>query len=683
MINDVARPEANLHQALFDLAQYIAGHSDLEGLCQGLEKSLRLVLDFDFFALILHDQADQVLRLHVLDADRPAEATYEPAIVEEERNPAAWVWVRQLPLVIRDLDEEQRWPAFFDRARGEGLRSVAMVPLTSGDHRLGVLAFGSRAVAGDESGDLPFLIRMSGEFAVTVDAFLTQQQLLRERDRLRALFDITSVLVSNRSPDELFAEMSERLNAVIPHDFSGLSLHDKKSGMLHGYALHNRSGLQFEQAGHAVPAEGLPTAEALRLGKPVVSDEPDFERFPSPLYRHFVELGVRSACSIPLLAPGGIIGTLELAAMRDKAFSRDDVDLLMQLGREIAVALENSMAYRELTELKDKLAAEKLYLEDEIRFDQNIGNMVGESPAFQSVLRSVQIVAPTQATVLILGETGTGKELVARAIHDLSERQAHGFVKVNCAAIPATLLESELFGHEKGAFTGALTQKLGRFELANQGTLFLDEIGEIPLDLQSKLLRAIQEQEFERLGGNRTIKIDVRIVAATNRDLKAMVAEGKFRSDLYYRLHVFPLEVPPLRERPDDIPLLAKFFTQRYAQRMNREIDSISSQTMDAFCRYQWPGNIRELQNVIERSVILTQGHTLDATVPELARVLPSTVKYDEPVARPADRERILRALRDTKGVVGGPEGAAARLGMKRTTLQSRMKKLGISREYQ
>jgi formate hydrogenlyase transcriptional activator len=334
--------------------------------------------------------------------------------------------------------------------------------------------------------------------------------------------------------------------------------------------------------------------------------------------------------------------------------------------------------------MKERLATEKLYLEDEIRLDQNIGNMVGGSAAFRTVLKSVQIVAPTDSTVLILGETGTGKELVARAIHDVSRRSKGSFVKVNCAAIPASLLESELFGHEKGSFTGAVAQKLGRFELAHNGTLFLDEIGEMPLELQPKLLRAIQDQEFERVGGTRTIRTNARLVAATNRDLKAMVDESKFRSDLYYRLHVFPLSVPTLRERREDIPLLVRYFVQKHAQRMGRRIETIPSQALDALTNYDWPGNIRELQNVIERSVILTDGPELRVAMPEFnSKPGAAAHRQGSNVSEVSERARILEALKEANGLVGGPDGAAARLGLKRTTLQSRMHKYNIARQFQ
>jgi len=396
-----------------------------------------------------------------------------------------------------------------------------------------------------------------------------------------------------------------------------------------------------------------------------------------------VDLGCKSACSVPLITSKGTLGTLEIARTTSDAWPDTDVDFLVQVATQIAIAIENALSYRQLEEMKERLATEKLYLEDEIRLDHNNGNMIGEGAALQSILKGVHIVAPTDATVLILGETGTGKELVARALHELSSRSKASFVKVNCAAIPASLLESELFGHEKGSFTGALAQKIGRFELAHQGTLFLDEIGEMPLELQPKLLRAAQDQEFERLGGTRTIRTNARLVAATNRDLKAMVEENKFRADLYYRLHVFPLSVPPLRDRREDIPLLTRYFVQKHAQRMRRNIDTIPKSVMDALVSYDWPGNIRELQNVLERSVILSSGSVLEVPIAELTGKASPVTWLPSPVEPPeAERARILQALEEAKGQVGGPDGAAARLGLKRTTLQSRMRKYNIARQF-
>jgi formate hydrogenlyase transcriptional activator len=381
----------------------------------------------------------------------------------------------------------------------------------------------------------------------------------------------------------------------------------------------------------------------------------------------------------PLITHDRLLGTLNLASLRDGNFTEADAELLSQVASQIAIALENALAYREIEELKNKLTKEKLYLEEEIRTEYNFEEIIGESTVLKRILKQVETVAPTDSTVLILGETGTGKELIARAIHSLSGRRERTFVKMNCAAIPTGLLESELFGHERGAFTGAIAQKIGRFELAHQGTLFLDEVGDIPLEMQSKLLRVLQEQEFERLGSTRTLRVDVRLVAATNQDLTQMIADKEFRSDLYYRLNVFPITVPPLRERPQDIPLLVRYFAQHYARRMRRRIETIPAETMAALSHYHWPGNIRELENLIERSMILSQGPDLRVPLGELkaqATVAPNGVATLEA----AEREHILRALREAHWVIGGPTGAAAHLGMKRTTLQSRMRKLGISR---
>ena len=513
-----------------------------------------------------------------------------------------------------------------------------------------------------------------------MDGYLTRRDLAKERDRIRVLFEITNSVISKLPLDELFPAVSEQLSGVVVHDFAWIGLLDNETGKLQVTALHSPVGMEIAEE-ESVRPDGMPHGEALATGKPVTAVEAEFDRFRSPRLKKYAGLGFRSSCSVPFNGRNGLVGVLDLARRTEDPFTEDEVDLLVQVTRQIAIAIENSLAYRELSELRDKLATEKLYLEDEIRSDQNIGTMIGDSPAFHSVLRNIQTVARTDATVLVQGETGTGKELVARAIHDLSDRSKRSFIKVNCAAIPATLLESELFGHERGSFTGAFAQRVGRFELAHQGTLFLDEIGEIPLELQSKLLRAIQEQEFERLGGNRTIRVDIRFVAATNRNLKQMVDDGRFRSDLYYRLHVFPLNVPPLRERAEDIPLLVRYFTQKHAKRLNRPVEEIPSSAMAALTTCSWPGNIRELQNLIERSVILSAGKVLQIGPPD-GGGLTAAVAEGTRCGIPAERSHILAALQECDWKVAGPQGAAVRLGMPRTTLQSRMKKLRIARQY-
>jgi formate hydrogenlyase transcriptional activator len=681
MIGVVEAAESELYKALFDLSQSIAGHGDLESLCNALSRSLHRVVSFDFLGLVLHDPLTDQLRLRTLSelSPHPRDLGEIPNESSELRRA---VWDNQQTVVIAPVKEEQGWSEIMPILVENGINSIALVPLTNGEHRLGLLGFGSFKTFRPSADEVAFLQRVTSEFAVTVDSTLARQALQQERDRLEVLFDITNTLVSKLSWNDLLAGISEQLERVVSHDLAVLTVPDKVTGEIVLLGLRATGEFNLDQGLKSASAEGLPTAEAMRTGKPVVMNEIDFERFPSPFYRQGIESGFQTGCSIPLITRNGTCGVLDVARRGGVPFREDEVRLLVQVGRQIAIALENSMAYKELATMRDKLATEKLYLEDEIRYDQNLTNMIGESPAFQALLRSAQVVAPTDATVLILGETGTGKELVARAIHDMSARSKHTFVKVNCAAIPATLLESELFGHEKGAFTGAVAQKIGRFELADHGTLFLDEVGEIPLELQSKLLRAIQEQEFERLGSNRTLRVDIRLVAATNRNLKAMVEEGKFRSDLYYRLHVFPLEVPPLRDRKPDIPLLIRYFTQKYAQRMNRHIESIPSAAIEALTAYHCPGNIRELQNLVERSVILSEGAVLRLVMPESRTVHGGNPAHGPELSSAQERDRILRALKDAKGVVGGPGGAAARLGLRRTTLQSRMNKLKIGREY-
>jgi len=684
MIASVGASANDVYEAVLALSRSIAGRDDLGSLLSGVAESLQRIVAFDFAALILHDREAKSMRSYVLDAAAPADVG--PArCFPVEQDPAGWVWVQQQPLVISRLEGESRWPEFTEWVRTAGLRSLTLVPLTAGESRLGAFGFGCLAPFAPSREELAFLERVASEFAVAVESFLARQDLLRERDRLRTLFDITKVLVSRLSQEELFAAISTQLSRVVRHDTAVLTLWHEEKREVDAFALHFSGPPLFSKEQALIRPEGMPTAVAIETGKPVVAYDTDGDRYPSPEFGRFVAMGCKSECSVPLITANGTLGTLEIVRTTDELWTNNDVEFLVQVAGQVAIAVENALSYRELSEIKERLATEKLYLEDEIRLDHNIGDMVGEGPAFQSVLKGVQTVAPSDATVLILGETGTGKELVARAIHESSHRSKGSFVKVNCAAIPASLLESELFGHEKGAFTGAAGQRIGRFELAHQGTLFLDEIGEMPLELQPKLLRAIQDHEFERVGGNRTIRSDIRLVAATNRDLKAMMEENRFRADLYYRLHVFPINVPPLRERPEDIPLLTRFFVQKYASRMNRRIERIHAAVMEALARYNWPGNIRELQNVIERSVLLTTGSALSLAMPEVIgkQQPPASPASGAEQSEAAEREAIIHALQQAHGIVGGPNGAAARLGLKRTTLYSRMQKLNISRQFQ
>ena len=500
-------------------------------------------------------------------------------------------------------------------------------------------------------------------------------ELQRESDRLKLLLDITNTLVSNLECRDLLRTVSASIRQVMHCDIVGVWLPDAQQIHLRQLAMDFPESRGFVKEGWHLPVEGTELGRVFKTGEPhVVRTRAGFvSDWSTPMAR---AEDLESGCALPLISRNRTVGVLTLGSRVENSVSPEDVDFLLQAAGQVAIAIENALAYREIAELKDKLAQEKLYLEDEIRGEMDFEGIVGQSSALRHVLNLVETVAPSDSTVLLLGETGTGKELIARAIHERSRRKERTFVKLNCAAIPTGLLESELFGHERGAFTGAIAQKTGRLELADQGSLFLDEVGDIPIEIQPKLLRALQEREFERLGSTRTKKVDIRLVAATNRDLEKMMENREFRSDLYYRLNVFPIRIPPLRERPEDIPLLARYFIQKHGRRMNKAIESIPAAAMRKLSSWHWPGNIRELENFIERSVILTHGTALQAPIGELSNNGRTT-----PVAgtREAnERDEAIRVLKITNGRVAGPNGAAARMGIKRTTLISRMKKLGI-----
>jgi formate hydrogenlyase transcriptional activator len=501
--------------------------------------------------------------------------------------------------------------------------------------------------------------------------------LQRERDRLEMLLEVNNALVRNPDLRKSFPIISGSIRGIIKQDYASITLYDEHTDVLKVYALDFPLAKQIMASEAYVPAKS-PVGRALVENEVKVFSREDLSQLRSEFIDHMLEHGIGTLCCIPLVTAKRTIGTLNLGSRWNSAFSAKDVELLKQVGSQIAVLLDNARTHHEIEVLKNKLVEEKLYLEDEIRSEFHFEEIIGESSNFTQVLGDAKTVAASDATVLILGETGTGKELVARAIHRMSSRNERTFVKLNCAAIPTGLLESELFGHEKGAFTGAISQKIGRMELADKGTLFLDEVGEIPLELQPKLLRVLQDQEFERLGSTHTLRINARIIAATNRDLAKAVENGTFRRDLFYRLNVFPIRVPPLRERFDDIPMLVRYFVQKIARRMNKHIESIPSETMSAFVAWDWPGNVRELENFIERSVILSPGPTLQSPLAEIKPALYNRASSQN-VLEQMEREQIVRVLRETGGVIAGPRGAAVRLGLKRTTLQSRIQKLGIA----
>jgi formate hydrogenlyase transcriptional activator len=698
----VDQPRRQL-EALLEVSEAIAQQRDLPALFHDLSERLHCVVDFDFLALTLYDAARNVMRLHVLETRQPTDKRVgaENAI---DDHPSGWVWKTQNCFIVSDTDTDPRYPDFLLHLREGGVRSVAFVPLTTAQRRLGTMAFGRLIPRVITESEAHFMQRVASQVAVAVDNALNlessqayQQQLARERDRLQVLLEINNVLVTTRELPELFRGIVATIERVIQLDYTSLALLDPSTGLLKIFALDFPGRQQLIKQEVVIPRDASPAGHAIATGKPLLARGEELDRYPSEIVRTLRAEGLQTICCIPLINHGHTFGTLNLSSRRIDAFTPSDVELLQQVGSQIAIAVENALAFKEIDALKDKLAEEKLYLEEEIRTEFNFEEIIGDSPLLKQALSQVELVAPATTTALILGETGTGKELIARAIHNLSPRRQRTFVKVNCAAIPSGLLESELFGHERGAFTGAINQKIGRFELADRGTLFLDEVGDLPLELQPKLLRVLQEQEFERLGSNRTQRVDVRVVAATNQDLAKLVAERAFRSDLYYRLNVFPITIPALRERPEDVALLVRYFVQKFSRRLNKTVEYVPAQAMEALVHYSWPGNVRELENLIERAVILSPGKELRVPVSELKAAISAAEPNTDfasidpgnafafpstPVStlEEAERQHILRALRQTEWRIAGPQGAAVLLGMKRTTLQARMRKLAIRR---
>src|SRR6202451_4201484 len=662
------------YEALLRATSAIGTCNDCDSATDVLLKTLLEVVPSDYLQLVAFEGETRAVAWHLLYSNgTKRDLPLDDVILED--TPTEWVHESQQALVTTDWRAEPRFSKHGEFLNQLHIASTCALPLARGERRLGVLSVGRAQAHAYPEEEVRFLSLVADQIALAIDAAVNFYLSRQSQDRLKLILDLTNQVVSNLDFQELLRAISASVRRVMHCDAAAIMLPEADGVHLRVHALDfpDRKGFFKEQL--VIPIEGSPPGETFRSGKPWVVNRLDPEAHPE-MYAKASGEGINSLCDIALISRGHMLGVLAVASREKDAFDQEGTVFLSQVAQQVAIGIENALAYGEITNLKDKLAQEKLYLEEEIRGDMDFEGIVGQSSALRHVLDLVETVAPSDSTVLLLGETGTGKELIARAIHERSRRKERTFVKLNCAAIPTGLLKSELFGHERGAFTGAIAQKVGRLELADQGSLFLDEVGDIPIEIQPKLVRALQEREFERLGSNRTKKVDVRLVAATNRDLEKMMENREFRSDLYYRLNVFPIRIPPLRERPEDIPLLVRYFTQKYGLLLDKQIESVPAAAMRKLSSWHWPGNIRELENFIERSVILTHGTALQAPIAELgnnSRNLPMVGTREA-----NERSEIVRILKMTNGRVAGHGGAAERMGLKRTTLIARMKKLGI-----
>ena len=673
------------YRTLLDVSSSIADQPTIKAVLRSLRDVLSNVSALHGADLYVLSEEENSLQL--LDFDKEAEA---PVIKTGTRLPLIGVVAealeKQEAVFLPDVAEEMaKYPELAPHAPQSVGRSTYLFPVSTAHKRYGLLALTKERGQLFLAEDVKLMQSMASHVAVALECALAreraeryQREVVNQRDRLSLLLEINNHIVSKLEAEDLFQALAGSMRRHLGNDLTSLWLFNKQTDRFERKFFDFPGGKGFlEKVVITEPNELWSEWSRFRTPHFYSPLEADI---PAALREGCRSESLLSAAFVPLLGPDGPLGLLTMCSRKPNAFNEADRDLLSQIGTQISLVLENALAYGRLRASRDDLEEQRLYLESEIEAEYNFEDIVGKSAAIRKVLDQVAIVAPTSSTVLLHGETGTGKELVARAIHNLSPRRGRTFVRLNCAAIPSGLVESELFGHEKGAFTGALMQKRGRFELADHGTLFLDEIGDITMDLQPKLLRALQEQEFERLGSTKTIQVDVRLIAATHRDLGAMIRNNQFREDLFYRLRVFPIEIPPLRERREDIQLLVHFFVSRLSRRMQKRIRSVPKYAMEALVNAGWPGNIRELENFIERCVILTQGDELNVPHSELRKsgvrsVISAATTFEE-----AERQAILDALRNAAGRIAGNGGAAQRLGLKRTTLQNKMRRLNITR---
>jgi formate hydrogenlyase transcriptional activator len=572
--------EEKRYLALIDATNAIAVGEECSDVSDTLISKLRDVTPFDSLQMVTLDSGRSLGRWSLLEANGRRLEPHQESILVDQSSPVQWVRESGMPLITLDWNSETRFPQYGQLMAHLGIASTCTFPLARGPRSLGALSFGRFYPNAYDEDEVRFLSMVSGQLAMALDAAAQFCASKRARDQLKLILDLTNQLVSNLDFHDLLVAASSSVRRVKHCDAAAIMLPDSERRYLCVHALDFPEGRGVFVEGAQLPIEGSHSGESFKSRMPIVISRLDSADVPPHLCEKAMAEGLNSFCDLPLIGRDRLLGVLAVARREENAFDDEEVEFLAQVANQVAIGVENALAYREIAELKDRLAQEKLYLESEIRRDRNFEGfegIVGESPTLRHVLKLVETVAPSDSTVLLLGETGTGKELIARAIHERSRRKDRTLVKLNCAAIPSGLLESELFGHERGAFTGAIAQKVGRLELADQGTLFLDEVGDIPIEIQPKLLRVLQERVFERLGSTRTRNVNVRLIAATNRDLEKMIENREFRSDLYYRLNVFPVRIPPLRERPEDIPLLVRYFTHRYSRSMDKQIEIRSS----------------------------------------------------------------------------------------------------------
>jgi formate hydrogenlyase transcriptional activator len=682
-------PAHSRYRALLDVSTALVEQPTVKAVLHSLREVLSSSVRLHGADLYLLDNDRE--SLHLLEFDRAADApTIRIGTKLSRIGAAAQALEQQEPVFLPDVSQEMlKHPELAPFAAQSAGRSSYVFPVFTAQQKYGVLAVTKERGQEFAREDVELLRSLTSHVAIALECALArdcaeqyQRELATERDRLRLLLEINNHVVSQLNMDDLLRSASASIRSYFGNYLTGFWLLEKDSTRLQSVVLDfpDRKGLLAEVGSTDLTETAY---EKLRTRRSDIWSVDDIERLPTTIANTLRTESITSVAVAPLATGSGPLGLLAIGSRNLDAFGQEDLDLLTQISIQISLALDNALAYGRLNASAARLEEERLYLESEIRAEHNFEDIVGKSAALRRALDQVAIVAPTSSTVLLHGETGTGKELVARAIHNCSPRRERTFVRLNCAAIPSGLVESELFGHEKGAFTGALMQKRGRFELADRGSLFLDEIGDISLDLQPKLLRALQEQEFERLGSTKTIGVDVRLIAATHRDLQSMIRNNQFREDLFYRLNVFPIEIPPLRERREDIPLLVHYFVLRASRQMQKRIRSVPKQAMEALVNADWPGNVRELENFIERCVILTQGDALNVPHNQLKRAAIQAVASEASTFEQAERQTIINALKAAAGRISGKGGAAERLQLKRTTLQNKMRKLNISRaEY-